>query len=812
MFSGIWQDIRFGARLLWKDKSFLVISLCTLSLCIGANTATFSGIRSILFETTPYPQEKSVVYIGSRAKQGGDQVLGMSAVNYTDLRKLSTVYEDVGIAQATNATLERPSGSERIRSMTVSASLFTVLQVQPLLGRTFTEQEMKEKARVVVVSYGFWKKSLGGGSVGTSIRLNGAAHTVIGVMPADFYVIDNTVQMWLPVSFRPDDVAESFKNRIALDYHMLGRLKPGFTAAESRQELEQIFFGWLERFPAYKRYWEENDYSMTALPISEFLISHRVKHLETILYLLQGAVGFVLLIGCLNVASLMLSRANARMKELGVRHAMGAGYGRLARQILTESLLIAFLAGIAGSSFGFAGVKLMQSTSILPFGGQFRLSGSVLAFTFGLSVLTGIIFAAIPIFHISRVDLNSVLRDSSQTASTSRRGAALQNALILAEVALAFVLLIGAGLMVRSFQNLLQVDPGFEKEHVLTAELVYPKTRYPRNVDVRQLMKNVKNELRDIPGLETVGISSRVPFSLDIERTFYFVDGYVSSPGESAPVARIYNVDAGYFKAMKIPLLKGRFFEDNGELEARPVMIVDRKIADRYFKNRDPIGKRISIELTRWKAIVGVVDNVLDTSLSDAEENGAIYLCNQKDTVTTIYLAIKAMGDPQQAFEAVRRAIAKLDPELSLYDMSTMQDRIERAMFSYRAPMMLLACLGGVALFLAGIGIYSVISYSVSRRTKEIAIRMIFGALSEKIMSMILAKGAILGTGGLAAGVVGAAFLSRFMSSLLFGIKPVDLGVYVSVVILIALIVLVACVAPAVRATRIEASEALRCE
>ncbi|MBI1897420.1 MAG: ABC transporter permease, partial [Acidobacteria bacterium] len=622
------QDLRFGLKLLWKQKAFTLAALLTLALCIGANTAIFTVLDGIVLRGLPYPQSDRLVTLFNTYPGVGVEHGSNSVPDYGDRRKLTDVFDDVALFGSSGYDVGLQGSPRRINGQYVTPSYFHILGVQPLLGRTFTEQEaVRGKEKVAILSEGLWKEMFSGdrGVLGKDIRLTGELYRIVGVMPDGFGVYGNDPRLWVPFAFEPRQTSDDARH--SNSWSMIARLRPGVSLAYAQQRIHALNKAITDRFPKLKPLLENARFATRVVGLKDEM----VRDIRPTLYLLQAAVAVVLLIGCVNLANLMLVRSQVRLKELGIRSALGAGRRRLGRQLLTESVALALLGGALGLGVGFGSVRLLArlGASELPRAAEIRIDGGVLAFTAAIAVLTGLIFGSVPLVHLFKRDLNQVFRENDRAGTLGVRAVWVRSALVVSQVSLAFVLLIGSALLTLSFLKLLDVDPGFRSEDVITARFSLPANRYSDDARARTLTSGLLDRLRSLPGVRHAGVTTFLPFSGEGNASVAMIEGYTLAPGENPPVPGWNTVDSGYFAAMGIPLIEGRYFNGSDSEGARKVVIIDQFLARKYWRGRSPLGGRllrgIEKKENEFATIVGVIGSVNTGDLADRSERGQIY-------------------------------------------------------------------------------------------------------------------------------------------------------------------------------------------
>jgi predicted permease len=815
------QDLRFALRLLWKDRSFAATSILTLALCIGANTAIFAVVRSVLLRPLPYPEAERLVFSYDSFPGAGVERAGTSVPNYVDRQTMVKAFESQALYQWSGYSVGEGSATEGVTAMGVTPSFFTVLRTGPYRGRVFSDAEtVSGRDRVVVLSHSYWQRAYAGrdSAIGSNIRLNGERYAIIGVMPEGFAFLNPVVQLWTPLAFSAEDRSED--RRYSQNHEQIARLAPGATLAQAQQQIDAQSRRNLENAGPLRALLANARYR--AIVVS--LEADMVRSIRRTLHLLWGGVLFVLLIAAANITNLVLVRATGRMKELATRHALGAGHVRMARQLLTETLLLTVIGGLLGLALGAWSLRGISTLGLsdLPRGHEIGMDWVVIAFTFGLALLQGIVISAVPLIQLAGLNLNIVLREDGRTGTAGRGAGVVRRALVTVQVALAFVLLIGAGLLFASFRQLLAVDVGFRTDHVLTGTFGLPNARYGDDAKRAAFAPRLLDAVGRLPGVAAVGVVSSLPFGYGSSSSVIVAEGYVMAPGESVVSPHSVTATPGYFETLGAPLRRGRFFTAADTATAPGVVIIDERLAKKFFPNVDAVGRRMFLPdrpedlvkpgpNVKWLTVVGVVGNMKLRELVEGEESrvGAYYRPFAQAPTGGVGLVIRTVGDPMQAASGVRQALSSLDPELLFGDVTTMPDRIARTLQPRRAPMLLSLGFGAVALLLASVGIYGVLAYQVSQRTREIGIRMTLGSDASSILRLIFREGAALVLIGLLAGAGGALALRQVIASQLYGVGALDPLVLGSVGLVLALAAFIACLAPARRAARVDPVVAL---
>jgi putative ABC transport system permease protein len=798
----LWQDLRYAVRMLLKNPGFTLIAVITLALGVGATTAIFSVVNAVLLRPLPFSDSERLVDLNETFKHGSGSGLGsVSVPTLEDWQRQSDVFQGIASYWFTNFNLQLGDNPQRVSGVNVSANYFNVLGVSPALGRAFLPgEDSAGNDRVVILSDGLWRSSFNADPriINRQVPLNGQNYTVVGVMPPDLASLYRSVQLWSPLVFTEKEHGDRGNHK----YSVIGRLKPGITLTQAREQMDVIARR-LEQ--QYQKYQNGRGVSVT-------LVEERVANLRPALLMMMAAVGFVLLIACTNVANLLLARAAGRYREIAIRSALGAGSLRLVRQFLTEGLLLSILGGTLGVGLAWWGIGLLGTLAFpfLPRSQDIRIDSRVLLFTLLVSVGTSVIFGLVPALQSARINVQDALKDRSNSSSL---GGWLRSLLVVAEIAAAFVLLIGAGLLIRSFVRLRQVDPGLKTENVMTAKLSLPREKYGDADSATRFDEQVLRRVAGLPGVDAAAIVSHLP----VEEAGFNGDVTIEGktyPNNQGPIAELRVVSPDYFRATSIPLLRGRFFTDQDRGDSQPVVIINETMAKQIWPGEDPIGKRVFQDPKA--TVVGIIADVRTYGLANKPfaEIYAPYTLKGfwPDMRWNMRLVVRSRLDEAGLAAALRREVQAVDAAQPVYDVRMMDAVIERTMLDRRLNMTLLAVFAALALTLALIGIYGVMSYTVAQQTREIGIRVALGAQSRAILKLVVGRGMFMTSLGLLIGVGASFALTRFIRTLLFGITATDPLTFVGVAVLLITVALLACYIPARRAAKVDPLVALRYE
>ena len=811
--STLWQDLRYGFRMLLKKPGFTVVAILALALGIGANTAIFSVVNGVLLRPLPFEDPDRLVRIG----EWSQQVPGMSVSypNLLDWRQQNQVFTQIAATRFNSYNLTGVDEPERLQGRDITANFFDVLGVKPAMGRNFLpEEDHANSNRTCIISHGLWQRRFGSDPaiIGKQLTLSGQSYTVIGVMP-QAYRFGTPTDVFVPLGLKEaDEMIAQRDNHPGI--YAYARLKPGVTFEQAEVEMKAIARRLAQAYPK-----ENTDNSVTLIPLREYFVGD----IRTSLLILLGAVGFVLLIACANVANLLLARATSRTREIAIRTALGAGRLRIIRQLLTESVLLALLGAGVGLMLALWGIDVLRSASIdaIPTVAEIKLDTSVFLFTLAVSVLTGVICGLAPALQTSKPDLNEALKEGGRTGTAGSARHRIRNVLVISEVALSLILLIGSGLLIKSFLILRETETGFNPDNLLTMQLAY-SAREGEGLKAANFFKQVEERIKALPGVESVALSNGVPM-LGSSETSFAIEGRTLPNPDKRPMTVLFVTTPDYLRAMGIRLLRGRFFTEQDTRSSPMVAVIDEDFARQQFPNEDPIGKFLEgskKENIPHIEIIGVVSHVKNYGLDTPGPVQAelYYAWNQvpekfmPDVARSTSLLIRTNSEASALTAAVRREVQGIDPNQPVFNVNTMEQVLMDSLASQRLSMLLLSVFSGVALILAAVGIYGVLSYTVIQRTHEIGIRMALGARVVDVFKLVVGQAMMMVLIGIAIGLAGAFAITRVMSSLLYGVSATDPLTFGLVSLLLAVIALIACLIPARRATKVDPMVALRYE
>ena len=818
----LWQDLRYGARMLLKKPGFTLIAVLTLALGIGANTAIFSVVNAVLLRPLPYPEPDRLVFIYN-SMRGLYPKIGLMEAEYLRLRDQTRSLERVSLYTSTTHTLTGMGEPERISSGSASGDFFALLGAQMALGQTFKlEEEPAGQDNVVILSHGLWRRkfSANPGVIGQSLTLDGRSYTIVGVLPHDFkspleLQTDQAVELWTPPGYYPPNPCCSH------DLNVVGRLREGRTLEQAQTETKAIIAGVAKDFPGV--YPKDGSKQILLKPLTTEIVGDLRRALWTLL----AAVVFVLLIACANVANLQLGRGEMRVPEIAIRTALGAGRGRIIRQLLVESLLLAVISGGLGLFLALWGLDLLTALGIdkIPRLQDVTLDARVLGFTLATSLLTGVVFGLAPASQALKFDLHTSLKEGGRASASPKGRRRLRNALVVAEVALSLVLLAGAGLLIKSFWRLQQVDTGFAAERLLTMRLFPPESNYPDDLRVAAFYEDLLRRVRALPGVRDAAAATSVPIGGGNSATVIQIEGGPSGE-DFRRIAEFRVVSPDYFSAMGIRLLRGRFLEDSDHEKARPVAVINESLARAYWPNEDPLGRRFRLldapserARTVFLTVVGVVADAKNNSLTGAAEKEAYVPMRQRTVAIAkmgfarqMTLAVRTSVEPMNLTNAIRQEVWAIDRNVPITETRTMEQILARVTAQPRFSAILLGIFAAVALILAGVGIYGVLSYSVTQRTREIGIRIALGARRGDVLRLVVRQGMLLALLGVAIGLAASFALTRLMTGLLYGVSATDPTTFALIAVILTGVALAACYMPGRRATKVDPMIALRCD
>jgi predicted permease len=812
----VFRDIRFAIRLLAKDKSFAVTTLLTLAICIGANTAMFSIVRSVLFKPLPFPGSERVVLLYNSYPNAGAPRVGAAVPDYYDREAAVPALDEPALFRQEGMTFGDENGAQRLTTLRATPSFFRLVQAQPVLGRIFTDDEDQPgKDAKALLSYGFWQRALGGqpSAVGRSIRLNGRAFDVVGVLPPAFTFLQNDIDLFVPAAFAPADKADD--RRHSNNWQMVGRLKTGATIEQVRQQVDALNAKNDDRFPEFRQVLKDARFHTVVVLLQDDV----VRDVRAMLYLLWGGVLFVLVIGCVNIANLVIVRASGRSREMATRHAIGGDLTRLARQLFTETTLLALVGAAVGVLLGWWAIRSVAALNLdqLPRGYEISVDRVTIAVIAALTMAVGALIGLAPVLRLWRMDLNIELREDGRGGTSGRRANLIRRVLAMAQVAIALVLLIGAGLLLASFRAVLRLDLGFQPENVATAAVNLPATSYKDAPALVTFEQRALQAIRAIPEVEAAGSTSLLPFSGNINANVIMAEGYVMKPGESLLAPSTAFVSAGYFEAMHVQLVRGRLFDERDTATAPKTIIVDNRLARKFWPDRDPVGRRMYTPTdpkdlfkitpeTQFLTVVGVIKEVqLTDPRADFTPIGTCYFPFEQlaGASRSLTLVVKTRTASSTIANSVRSRIASLDPQLPVFRARSMQAWIDLALVGRRGFMLIALAFGVVALLLSAVGIYGVLAYTVSQRRREIGVRMALGSTAGRVFTLVLGEGLRILTIGLGVGLTLSVLVGQLMKNQLFSVAPLSPVVITLVTLALSVVALVASTIPAWRASRV---------
>ena len=811
------QDLRYGLRLLRRSPGFATLAVLTIALGIGANSAIFSVINGVVRKPLGYPESDRLMFITSAFRNMNFERFWVSPPEYFDFRERNKAFAHVGAYTTGAMNLSAGEQPERVNAVFMTASMFQVLGVEPQLGQLFREEhDIPNAEPVVLISHELWQRSFAGDAavIGKRVEIQGQPRTILGVMPPGFDLHDARAQLWVPLGLNP----ANRQNRGSHFLYLVGRLRPGVSVAQAKSDLESQLRSWREISPNHVP--NDSTHRMNIASLQDDVVGNVKKAL----WVLQGAVLLVLLIACANVANLLLARAESRHKEFAVRTALGAGRTRILRQFMAEGVVLSVIGGVLGLAFAFWGLKalLAANPQSIPRAAEISLDPMVLLFTFAVAVLTGLIFGLAPLLHMGDKAVTQAIKEGGVRTTSNAGRNRVRRGLVVAEVALAVMLVIGAGLLIRSFSNLTSVDAGFTAADRVTFGLVLPPAAYPDSQRRVQLHTELKRKLEAIPGVQRAAAMTGLPPFRQVNANDTDFEHYTFTPGSNEPIENVdyyQTVTKDYFDAMGIPLVSGRLFND-GDALGGPVVVVNEALVKRFYKDINPIGMRLNPFITPtpiWFTIVGVVKDVKQGGLENPAGTELYFLYDQAPRIagfapTQMNVVMKSTRPLEALAPAIRQAVREIDPALPIVQLRTFEEVIGASVTRQRFLSVLLGIFAVVALTLAAIGTYGILSYMVTERQREIGIRMALGAGHGKVVGMILGQGLGIAVTGILIGIGGAYALSNLTASLLYGVSPSDPVTYAAVAGVITLVAVVACIVPTRRATRVDPLEAIRAD
>jgi predicted permease len=810
-------DVKYAARRLLKDRGFAAIALVTLALCIGANTAIFSMIYALVLKPLPFPAPTRIVEIYNSFPKAGFDKFPSNIVQYADFKANTTAFDAIGLWNMNMAMVGEDTSPERLMEADCTAEIFDVLGLKPVIGQFFTLKNSRVgEDKVIVLTQSFWKSHFNEDPdvLGRPIRVDGSTYRIIGVAPRALEAFNAQAKFLRPISWKPEAVVPQM--RYACNISIFARLRPDVSASRALAQvagLEQHFYDTAD--PGFKNFLDRSGHKM-GLGLVQ---AERVQPIKSSLYLLQGGVVFVLLIGCVNVANLLLTRANGQQSELAIRAALGASRAAIARQLLVESLVLTLAGAVFGVALAYGAVHVINqfTAKLLPNMLPIAIDGGVLCFAIGISVAVGILIGLLPVVHILRSNLAELIHRSSRSSSGGRGVRALSSILVTGQVAVALVLLSGAGLLIHSFANAIAVNPGFDPKNLIVGSVALPAS-YQDKVRAASFQRSLLRAMNEIPGVEGAALATGIPFEGGLGILALTLKDSLLPRDSPQPGAFLIGVSVGYFQALHIQLLEGRFIDETDTVEgARKVYVVDEHFEKRYFPGHSAVGGHFTFQgppakESDWPLIIGVVRNVPHNGIEDRSNNPFVYYPVITTTPGGLNLFVRSTRPVGDVVSTLRATLRNVDPSIPLFDTGPIQRAIDGSLDSRRAVMLLLGGFAALALFLSAIGIFGVLAYDISQRTREIGIRGAIGASHAQIVGMVMRQG-LWKTGiGLVVGLVSAVLLSHYMTSMLFELKPTDPWAYLLVSLLLGIVALAASYLPARRAAKIDPIEALRIE
>lgn len=812
MAGTILRELRMAVRAHLRDKGFASTVVITLLACVAANTLTFAVVNSVLLRPLPVPDADSIYLMANRYPNAGVSESNQSASgDYIDRLTAVPGLADQALFRQDAYTMDFNGVAEQVEGMRVTPSFFQLVRTQPVLGRAFSEADAEPgNARKVILSYPLWQQMFAGkaDALGQSIRMDGRPYEVTGVMPPAFHFIAPDVRMWTPLALTAEDKQTHHSN----NYFNAGRLKPGATVAQVQAQVDASNRANMDRYPGLKQVLINAGFHTKVESMRHML----VRNVEGVLYLLWAAAVLVLFIGGLNVANLALARLAARRKEVATRLALGATRWQLMRQSVIESVMITAVGGALGVAAAYLLLPVMAVAGMdqLPRAGEVEIDGMVALVSMALACAVGVAMGLLPLTNLFPASLSESLRDDNRTGTSGRGTRRVRQALVVAEVAFAFLLLAGAGLFLTSFRNLTKVDPGFETAGVYTSSMSAPQVRYEGGKELRSLVNRTLEKVRALPGVAAAGVTTTIPLGRGFNDSVILAEGRVMRPGESVVSPKRLEVSPGFFETMRMPILKGRTFTERDDDTTERVMVVDENMARRFWPDSDPIGRRMyspdspndlnPTPTTKWIRVVGVVRSIRMKSLSETDSVGAYYYPYAQTARHDFSLVVRAAPGAGDLTRPIRSVIAGIDPQIALFDVRTMEERTDLSLASRRTSMTLAVAFAGLALFLSATGIYGVLAFLVTQRRREIGIRMALGSSAGRVAALVAKEGLALVGAGLVIGLAGAAAMQQAIASEVYGVQPMDPVVLSLVMLTLAAAGALACILPARRALQVD--------
>jgi len=814
--AGIAGDARYAARRLWKDSGFSAIALVTLALCIGANTAIFSVVYALVLKPLPFPAPTRIIQIYNNFPKSGLNRFPCNLTQYTDFKDHSSSFEAIGLCSGNTVMVGEEGSCERVTEADCTAEMFDILGIKPVIGQFFTLKNCRPgEDDVIVLTESFWKSHYNEdpGVLDKPIRVDGKKYRIIGVAPRSLEAFDAQTRFLRPISWKPDSVNP--QARYGCNSPLYARLKAGVPASRALADVAGLEQHYYDTSDANTKTFLDR----TGHRISIGLVqAERVQPIKSSLYLLQGGVAFVLLIGCVNVANLLLTRANGHRSELAIRAALGASRGTIARQLVVESLLMTLAGALIGVGIASGAVQAINhfTRKLLPNTLPVAIDAGVLCYATGVSVAVGLLIGLVPVAHILGSNLAEVIHRSSRSASGGRGVRALSSILVTGQIAVALVLLSGAGLLIHSFANAISVSPGFDPRNLVVGSIALPSS-YQDQGKSAAFQRRLDQGLREIPGVDDGALATGIPFQGNLPIYALTLKDSTLPRDSPQPGAFLVGVSLGYFKALRIQLLKGRFLDETDTAKGRQAFVVDERFEQKYFPARSAVGGHFTFgqppeKESDWPVIVGVVRKVPHNGVEDTSDNPFVYYPMLSTTPGGLSLFVRSPRPVGDMVSALREKLRTIDPSIPLFETSTVLKAMDGSFDNRRAVMLLLGGFAALALFLSAIGIYGVLAYDISQRTREIGIRGAIGASRSHIVGMVMRQGLWKTGAGIGVGIVSAILLSRLMVGMLFELKPTDPLAYVIVSVILAAVAMLACYLPARRAARIDPIEALRTE